>query len=111
MASHGEITQGNQLFISIRKGKEWPAKVFDVRIHYDESIKDIKEAVCSKLGIPLEKLQLFHHKKEVTQAYDARTLNEMELHTGFALQGWDLSEPPHYWPRVKEGPHGLELDC
>jgi hypothetical protein len=63
MASHGDISQGNQIFISIRRGSEWPAKVFDIRVKYDQTIGDVKSMICSKLGLERGKLQLFHHKK------------------------------------------------
>ena len=63
MASHGDITQGNQIFISIRRGSEWPANVFDVRVRYEQTIADLKAAVCARLGLAPEKLQLFRHKK------------------------------------------------
>ena len=63
MASHGDISQGNQIFISIRRGSEWPANVFDLRVHYTQTIGDIKDMICSKLGLEREKLQLFHHKR------------------------------------------------
>lgn len=68
MASHGDISQGNQIFISIRRGSEWPANVFDIRVKYEETIGDLKSIVCAKLGIDREKLQLFHHKKVCTSS-------------------------------------------
>ena len=42
------------------------------------------------MGIPVEKQQLFWHKKELTAAYDSKTLLDMNMHTGFALKGYDL---------------------
>ena len=46
--------------------------------------------VAEKLQIPLEKIQLFWHKKELTESYDTKTLLDMNLHTGFSLRGYDL---------------------
>jgi hypothetical protein len=38
---------------------------------------------------------------------DAKTLAEMDLHTGASLQGWDLQVEPAYWPPVRQTPGGL----
>ena len=56
----------------------------------------------SKLGVPLDKLLLFWQDKELTPAYDARTLLELNLHTGGrggggALWGGTRSELPGGW--------------
>jgi hypothetical protein len=59
--------------------------------------------------VPADKLQLFWTGRELTPAYDAKTLLEMNLHTGFSLHGYDLSEEPDYWPPVRETPAGLEV--
>ncbi|KAF5834457.1 hypothetical protein DUNSADRAFT_8885 [Dunaliella salina] len=80
-------------------------------LRYEETVGDIKEKASKALGIPKENLQLFRHKKELTAAYDNKTLLELEIHTGFGLQGWDTREPPNYWPPVKQTPEGLVLQC
>jgi len=81
---------GNQIFITMRKGKTWPPAACDVRIRYEQTIGDLKAAVAAKMGIPVEQQQLFWHKKELTTAYDDKTLLDMNMHTGFALKGYDL---------------------
>ncbi len=35
-------------------------------------------------------MQLFHHKRELTPADDSKTLLDMNMHTGFALAGYDM---------------------
>ncbi len=37
------------------------------RIKYEQTIGDIKQAVEKKLGIPVDKQQLFWHNKELTK--------------------------------------------
>lgn len=59
-------------------------------MRYDQTIADVKAAVAEKMGVPAEQQQLFHHKRELSAAYDSRTLLEMNMHTGFALKGYDL---------------------
>jgi hypothetical protein len=59
-------------------------------VKYEQTIGDVKAAVASRLGVPVEQQQLFWHKKELTEAYDTKTLLEMNMHTGFALKGYDL---------------------
>ena len=60
---------------------------------------------------PLTNARVASPVQELTAAYDARTLSSMEMHTGFSLAGWDLTETPDYWPAVKQGAEGLEIDC
>lgn len=60
------------------------------RIKYEQCIQDVKNAVSKKTGVPVEKMQLFWQGRELTPAYDKKTLLEMNLHTGFSLQGYDL---------------------
>jgi hypothetical protein len=49
---------------------------------------------AAALGVPLDTLQLFWHKRElVASVYDAKTLLEMGLHTGSALKAYDLVSP------------------
>lgn len=60
------------------------------RVRYEQTIGDVKSAVAKKMGIPAEQQQLFWHKKELTAAYDSKTLLDMDMHTGFALKGYDL---------------------
>ena len=61
----------------------------------------LKSKVSKKTGIPVERLQLFWGEKELVSAYDDTTMDRLELHTGFALSGYDLTAPPHYVPPVK----------
>lgn len=46
--------------------------------------------MAAKMGIPVAQQQLFWHKRELTAAYDEKTLLDMNMHTGFALKGYDL---------------------
>ena len=42
--------------------------------------------------------------------YDSKTLLELNLHTGFSLMGYDLTDTPDYWPPVRPTPQdGLEV--
>lgn len=59
-------------------------------MRYDQTLGDLRQAVSAKLGVPADKQQLFFHKRELLPADDARTLLEMNMHTGFALKGYDL---------------------
>jgi hypothetical protein len=59
-------------------------------VRYDQCIGDVRRAVAAKLGVAPEQQQLFFHKRELQPADDARTLLEMDMHTGFALKGYDL---------------------
>lgn len=80
------------------------------RIKYEQTIGDIRKAVAQQAGIDADKVQLFHHGKEMKpEAYDHKTLLDMDLHTGFSLMGYDLSVTPVYWPPVKQGKEGLEV--
>lgn len=85
---------GNQIFITMRKGSSWPPAACDIRVRYDQTIRDLKAAVAAKMGIPVEQQQYFWHKKELTAAYDDKTLLDMNMHTGFALKGYDLVGAP-----------------
>lgn len=60
------------------------------RIRYDQTIADVKAAVAKKLGVPPQQQQLFWHKTELTAEYDERTLLSLDMHTGFALRGYDM---------------------
>eukprot|EP00890_Picochlorum_soloecismus_P006488 jgi/Picsp_1/6840/NSC_04177-R1_hypothetical protein VOLCADRAFT_90160 [Volvox carteri f. nagariensis] len=103
-------SQGNQIFVSMRKGDQYPPAVIECRIKYEQTIGDIRKAVSSQAGIALDKVQLFRHGKElIPEKYDAKTLLEMDLHTGFSLMGYDLTEKPVYWPPVKETSEGLQV--
>jgi len=84
---------GNQIFVTLQKGNEYPPLVIDVRVKYEQTVSDIRAAVAKKTGVPADKQQLFWHQKELTTAYDHKTLLEMHLHTGFSLKGYDLVSP------------------
>ena len=61
------------------------------RATYDETLWDVKKKVEKMTGTPAEKLQIFHHKRELAdEEYKERTLDEMNLHTGFSLMAYDL---------------------
>ncbi|KAK9807044.1 hypothetical protein WJX72_011794 [[Myrmecia] bisecta] len=107
MAAFGECGSGNQIFVTMRKGSEYPPRTVDVRIKYEQTIRDLKEAVATKTQVPVDKQLLFWHKKELTVAYDSKTLQDMNLHTGFSLMGYDLTVEPDYWPPVVQTPDGL----
>lgn len=77
------------------------------RVKYEQTVAEIREAAARKLDIPVDKLQLFWHGSELGAADYARTLLDSNLHTGFALMGYDLTETPDYWPPVEKTPQGL----
>ena len=62
MAAHGQ-SSALQIFVAVRRGTEPFPHVVDVRVRYEETIADVKRLAAAKLGIPEDKLQLFHHKK------------------------------------------------
>ena len=77
------------------------------RIKYEQTIGDLRKVVAKKAAIEVAQLQLFWHGKElVAGAYDDKTLLEMDLHTGFSLMGYDLTEKPDYWPPVRKAADG-----
>ncbi|KAG1661311.1 hypothetical protein FOA52_008658 [Chlamydomonas sp. UWO 241] len=98
---------GNQIFLSIKKGSTWPPTVFDLRATYESTLGELRAGAAARLGISAEKLQLFRHGKELSLVDMDRTLADLDMHTGFSVQGWDLSEEPEYWPPVKRGEDGL----
>ena len=72
----------------------------------------MRRLAAKKAGIEVEQLQLFWHGKELlADKFDAKTLLEMDLHTGFSLMAYDLTEEPDYWPPVKKTPEGLVVVC
>jgi len=99
--------RGNQIFVSLRKGKAYPPTVCDVRVQYEETVLDLKKKVAEATDVPVDKQLLFWHFKELTDAYNAKTLLDLNLHTGFSLTGYDLRETPHFWPPVTKTPNGL----
>lgn len=76
---------------------------------YEQTIGELKAAVSKKAGVGVADLQLFWHGKELTPSYDARTLIDLSLHTGFSLMGYDLRVAPAYWPPVRPTPEGLQV--
>lgn len=81
-----------------------------LRIKYEQTIRDLREAAAASFGLSLDLLQLFWRGRELTSATDGLTLLEANLHTGFSLQGYDLSEAPDYWPAVVQTPEGLAFE-
>lgn len=78
------------------------------RAKYDETIWDVKKKVEESTGTPAEKLQIFHHKKELLdEEYKDKTLDEMNLHTGFSLLAYDLVRRTR--ARRRPGPPGAVL--
>lgn len=76
------------------------------RIKYEQTILDVKKAVAAKTNVPVEKQQLFLRGAELTPAaYDAKTLMELNMHTGFALQGYDLVSESSVVPHPLTCPH------
>ena len=70
----------------------WTASAFcQCRVHYEQTVADIKAAVEAKLGVPAAAQQLFWHNRELTPARDTTKLSELGLHTGFCLRGYDLA--------------------
>jgi hypothetical protein len=49
------VLGGNQIFVTLRKGKRWPPTVVDVRCKYEETIGHLKELVASKSGVTADK--------------------------------------------------------
>eukprot|EP01024_Parvocaulis_polyphysoides_P018159 TRINITY_DN18009_c0_g1_i1.p2 TRINITY_DN18009_c0_g1~~TRINITY_DN18009_c0_g1_i1.p2 ORF type:complete len:124 (-),score=21.56 TRINITY_DN18009_c0_g1_i1:314-640(-) len=98
---------GNQIFVSIFKGENWPPSTLDVRCGYDEKIVDLKSLINKKSGV--ENLQLFWRGEELNERFDEMQLLDLDMHTGICLKGYDLSETPHYWPPVKHTPEGLKF--
>mmetsp|Transcript_6813 Transcript_6813/g.16669 ORF Transcript_6813/g.16669 Transcript_6813/m.16669 type:complete len:155 (-) Transcript_6813:239-703(-) len=101
--------RGNQIFVSLRKGKDSPPTSCDVRAQYEETILDLKKKVEEATGVPVDKQLLFWHFKELTSEYDNKTLLDLNLHTGFSLTGYDLTEEPHYWPPLTKTKDGLMM--
>ena len=48
---------GNQLFITVRAGAG-PPQTCDVRVRYEQTVADVRRAACSKLGVPVDKLEV-----------------------------------------------------
>ncbi|KAK3259019.1 hypothetical protein CYMTET_31962 [Cymbomonas tetramitiformis] len=108
MASTGVDLGGNQIYVSIKTGTQWPPKTFDIRVKYEQTIKDIRQKAATVGGVPIEKLQMFWHKKELVPAsYDHLTLAQMKMHTGFSIMAYNLEEEPDYFPPVEATPKGL----
>ena len=81
---------GNQIFVTMQRGEEYPPRTCCVRVKYSQTLADVRRAVAKELGVPVESQQLFRHNCELLPEEDTRTLLEMKLHTGFSLKGYDL---------------------
>jgi len=99
---------GNQVFITLRKGTEYPPKCCDVRMKYGETVKTLKEKVSNKLLVPVDKIQLFWARKEMrADRFDHLTMEKLKVHTGFHFSGYDLTAPPDYFPPCVLTENGL----
>ena len=52
------------------------------RVKYEQNIAFLKSAAAGKFGVPADKLLLFWQGKELTPAFDSKTLLDLNLHTG-----------------------------
>ncbi len=78
------------------------------RVKYEQTIGDLRKLAAKKAGIEVSQLQLFWHGAELlADKYDMKSLLEMDLHTGFSLMAYDLTEEPDYFPPVRKTPEGL----
>ena len=133
--------QGNQIFVTLVKGREYPPATVDVRCRYVETVGDLRKKVAEKMGCPAEKQLLFYKQRELTPEMDGKTMLDLSLHTGFSVTGYDLvggrrpppsllrplapgpprrrrltslraqREPPVYFPPVVPSPEGLKVAC
>jgi hypothetical protein len=46
---------GNQIFVTLRKAKQWPPVVVDVRCKYEQTIGELKKMVETKSGVTPDK--------------------------------------------------------
>ena len=112
MAAMQEFAEkGNQIFITLVKGREYPPTTVDVRCGYNQTIQELREKLEAASGCPVDKQLLFYKHREVRPEMDSKTLLELNLHTGFALSGYDLREPPVFFPPVARTPDGLVIAC
>merc|ERR1719335_1108006 len=75
------------------------------------AIQELGEKLEAASGCPVDKQLLFYKHREVRPEMDGKTLLELNLHTGFALSGYDLREPPVFFPPVARTPDGLVIAC
>merc|ERR1719181_699097 len=105
MAAMQEFAEkGNQIFITLVRGKEYPPTTVDVRCGYNQTIGELRQKLEAASGCPVDKQLLFYKHREVRPEMDAKTLLELNLHTGFALSGYDLRDPPVFFPPVARTP-------
>ena len=52
------------------------------RVKYEQTISNLKSAAAGKLGVTADKLLLFWQGRELTPAFDGKTLLDLNLHTG-----------------------------
>lgn len=75
---------------------------------YEETVADFKKKVSAKFNLPIDKIQLFWHRRELTsEYYDHLTMEKLRMHTGFSIMGYDLTQPPDYFPPCQLTPRGL----
>eukprot|EP00958_Prasinococcus_capsulatus_P021812 scaffold3012_cov396-Prasinococcus_capsulatus_cf.AAC.7 len=88
------------------------------RVKNEETVKDLKERVAEKSGVPLEALQLFFLDRELTstphpvtgRVYDTITIEAMRMYTGSSIRGYDLQYTPDYWPPYNPKTCMIEID-
>lgn len=97
---------GIQIFVVLKRGREYPPMFCDVRIKYDQNLGDLRKMVEEKLGVPPENQLLFRKGRQLRPEADAKTMVEMDMHTGFSLQGYDTRVDPDFFPPVRKDRDG-----
>lgn len=102
-------TLGDQIFVSVHHGKSWPPRVLDLRASYDDTIGSLRQKILNEILVSDEaNIVLFLRKKELKRDKDDLTLSAMEIHTGFSITVWDLTdtEEKDIWPLIKRDGDG-----
>lgn len=84
--------------------------IHSCRVKYEQTLGDLRKAAANAFDLSTDLLQLFWRGRELTPKTDHLTLLEANMHTGFSLMGYDLSEAPDYWPAVQKTPEGLVFE-
>ena len=97
---------GLQVFITLRRGEEYPPKHTDIRVKANKTVGELRAKAAAALQMHPEDLQLFFRGKELTRGphplsgndYDKLPLSEIKIQTGWQLQAFDTRSKPKYWP-------------